>query len=99
MAVRHAGVGASSSRSSGRGAVDRVARCWKQARMLYGVLLLIRFSLLLGLIGALILLFNDQAQDVLHGASADGCAQAIATPQRAQASSNRLVEHELDLRA
>jgi hypothetical protein len=49
-----------------RDALARLARCWQQTRMLYRVLLLIRFSLLLGLVGALVLLFNDQAQDVLR---------------------------------
>ena len=40
--------------------------------MLYRVLLLIRFSLLLGLVCSLVLLFNDQAQDVLRVLGEDG---------------------------
>jgi hypothetical protein len=66
MAVGRADAGALSGQSWWRDAVHRLAHCWKQARMLYRVLLLIRFSLLLGLVGSLVLLFNDQAQDVLR---------------------------------
>ena len=46
--------------------VERLARGWKQLRMLYGVLVLVRFSVLLGVVGGLVLIWNDQAQDVLH---------------------------------
>jgi hypothetical protein len=35
-------------------------------RMLYQVLVLVRFSLLLGVVCALVMLLNDQAQDVLR---------------------------------
>jgi hypothetical protein len=34
--------------------------------MLYQVLVLVRFSLLLGVVCALVMLLNDQAQDVLR---------------------------------
>ena len=72
MAVRPAVAQASSAQSWWRVAVHALARCWKQAHMLYGVLLLIRFSLLLGLVCSLVLLFNDQAQDVLRVLGEDG---------------------------
>jgi hypothetical protein len=57
-----------------RTAIRRLAKFWKRTRMLYRVLVLIRFSLILGVAGGLVLLFNDQAQDVLHslGESPDG---------------------------
>lgn len=59
---------ASEFRASGRSRriVDALAAAWKQMRMLYRVLLLVRFNLLLGVIGGLVLLLNDQAQDVLR---------------------------------
>jgi hypothetical protein len=43
-----------------------LARAWRRARMLYQVLLLVRFSVLLGIVCGLVLFFNDQAQDVLR---------------------------------
>jgi hypothetical protein len=49
-----------------RSLIDWLARVWKQTRMLYQVLLLVRFSFLLGIAGALVMLLNDQAQDVLR---------------------------------
>ena len=57
-----------------RTAIGWLAKFWKRTRMLYRVLVLIRFSLILGVTGGLVLLFNDQAQDVLHslGESPDG---------------------------
>jgi hypothetical protein len=57
---------APSRQSPWRANVRRLALCWKQARMLYGVLLLVRFSILLGIVCGLVLLLNDQAQDVLR---------------------------------
>jgi hypothetical protein len=49
-----------------RSVIRRLAWWWKQARMLYQVLVLVRFSLLLGVVCALVMLLNDQAQDVLR---------------------------------
>jgi hypothetical protein len=72
MAVGPAVDGASSGQHWWRVAVHRLARCWKQARRLYQVVLLVRFSLLLGLVCSLILLLNDQAQDVLRVLGEDG---------------------------
>ncbi len=43
-----------------------LGRAWRRARMLYQVLLLVRFSVLLGVVCGLVLFFNDQAQDVLR---------------------------------
>ena len=66
MATRSAEIGASRGASWWRSLARPLARYWKRARMLYGVLLLVRFSLLLGVVCALVMLFNDQAQDVLR---------------------------------
>ena len=49
-----------------RSLIDWLARGWERTRLLYQVLLLVRFSLLLGIVGALVMLANDQAQDVLR---------------------------------
>jgi hypothetical protein len=49
-----------------RSVIRRLAWWWKQVRMLYQVLVLVRFSLLLGVVCALVMLLNDQAQDVLR---------------------------------
>lgn len=51
--------------------IEWLARQWRRARMLYRVLLLVRFSLLLGIVGALVMLLNDQAQDVLRALGED----------------------------
>ncbi len=49
----------------------RLARGWASLRRLYGVLKLVRFSLILALVAVLVLLFNDQAQDVLRAFGED----------------------------
>ncbi|MGH6945395.1 MAG: hypothetical protein ACREH6_14385 [Geminicoccaceae bacterium] len=46
--------------------VARLAWRWKRTRTLYQVLLLVRFSLLLGVLCGLVLLINDQAQEILR---------------------------------
>ena len=57
---------AASDQTWGRWIIRRLAWWWKQVRMLYQVLVLVRFSLLLGVVCALVMLLNDQAQDVLR---------------------------------
>ena len=57
---------ATSDQTWGRWIIRRLAWWWKQVRMLYQVLVLVRFSLLLGVVCALVMLLNDQAQDVLR---------------------------------
>ena len=49
--------------------LERIARIWRSACTIYQVLLLVRFSLLLGVIGGLVLVLNDQAQDVVRALS------------------------------
>ena len=91
MAVRPAVAQASSAQSGWRVAVHALARCWKQAHMLYRVLLLIRFSLLLGLVCSLVLLFNDQAQDVLRVLGEDGGWPICGSSRRRAQRRRRLV--------
>ena len=46
--------------------VERATCAWSWLRTLYQVLLLVRFSLLLGVVGGLVLVLNGQAQDVVR---------------------------------
>jgi hypothetical protein len=51
--------------------VERAARAWNWLRTLYQVLLLVRFSILLGVVGGLVLVLNGQAQDVVRALGED----------------------------
>ncbi len=51
--------------------VGWAAHTWRELCTLYQVLLLVRFSLLLGVIGGLVLVLNDQAQDVVRALGED----------------------------
>jgi hypothetical protein len=51
--------------------VEIAARFWGKLRTFYQVLLLVRFSLLLGVVGGLVLVVNDQAQDVVRSLGED----------------------------
>jgi hypothetical protein len=51
--------------------VDGAARAWKWLHTLYQVFLLVRFSVLLGIVGGLVLVLNGQAQDVVRALGED----------------------------
>jgi hypothetical protein len=60
----------------GRSVIRRLAWWWKQVRMLYHVLVLVRLSLLLGVV-CVVMLLNDQAQDVLRLLGEDAAWPAV----------------------